>query len=312
MEISSMNSLRLAALSAAFVCLFALPARADLNVVATLPDLAAISKSVGAEHVSVTTLALPTQDPHFVDAKPNLALALNKADLLIVAGLDLEIGWLPTLQLGARNTKIQTGNPGYLDASQFVKILEAPTAKVDRSQGDVHPGGNPHYLHDPRAAISVARGIQERLAQLDPKNAAAYKANLDKFTAELTAAQAGWEKRLAALRGMPVISYHKTTAYLGDWLGFDTIAYLEPKPGIPPTPSHVAEVLTLGRQKKARLVVQEEYYPDSTSRLVAAKIPAGLVILPSGADFRAGETYVQRMERLVKKLEQGLAAPQGG
>ncbi|MFL5344606.1 MAG: metal ABC transporter substrate-binding protein [Hyalangium sp.] len=307
-----MNSLRLAALSAALCCLFALPARADLNVVTTLPDLAALTKSVGGDHTTVTTLALPTQDPHFVDAKPNLALALNKADLLVVDGLDLEIGWLPTLQIGARNSKIQTGNPGYLDASRFVKVLEVPTAKVDRSQGDVHPGGNPHYLHDPRAALSVARGIEARLAQLDPKNASAYQANLDKFSAELEKARADWEKRLAALRGVPVISYHKTTAYLGDWLGFDTIAYLEPKPGIPPTPSHVAEVLTLGKQKKARLVVQEEYYPDSTSKLVASRIPAGLVILPSGADFRGGETYIQREERLVKKLEQGLAAPQGG
>ncbi|WP_224361821.1 metal ABC transporter substrate-binding protein [Hyalangium versicolor] len=307
-----MNSFRFAALSAALCCLFALPARADLNVVTTVPDLAALTKAVGGDKATVTTLSLPTQDPHFVDAKPNLALALNKADLLVVVGLDLEIGWLPTLQLGARNAKIQSGNPGYLDASQFVKVLEAPTVKVDRSQGDVHPGGNPHYLHDPRAAVAVARGIQERLAQLDPKNAATYQANLAQFTKSVEAAQADWEKRLAALRGVPVISYHKTTAYLGDWLGFETIAYLEPKPGIPPTPSHVAQVLAQGRQRKARLVVQEEYYPDSTSKLVASKIPAGLVILPSGANFRDGETYVQRMERLVKAIEQGLAASKGG
>jgi zinc/manganese transport system substrate-binding protein len=307
-----MNSFRFAALSAALCCLFALPARADLNVVTTLPDLAALTKTVGGDKAQVMALALPTQDPHFVDAKPNLALALNKADLLIIDGLDLELGWLPTLQLGARNSRIQTGNPGYLDASQFVKVLEAPTVKVDRSQGDVHPGGNPHYLHDPRMAAAVARGIEERMAQLDPKNAATYKANLDKFTAELEAARAGWEKRLAALKGMQVVSYHKTTAYLGDWLGFQTIAYLEPKPGIPPTPSHVAQVLMQGRQSKVRLVLQEEYYPDSTSRLVASKIPAGLVILPSGANFREGETYIQRVERLVKALEQGLAANKGG
>jgi zinc/manganese transport system substrate-binding protein len=307
-----MNSFRFAALSAALCCLFALPARADLNIVATLPDLAAVTKAVGGDKATVMALALPTQDPHFVDAKPNLALALNKADLLVIDGLDLELGWLPTLQLGARNSKILSGNPGYLDASQFVNVLEAPTIKVDRSQGDVHPGGNPHYLHDPRMAVAVARGIQERMAQLDPKNAATYKANLDRFTAEVEAARAGWETRLAALKGVPVVSYHKTTAYLGNWLGFETIAYLEPKPGIPPTPSHVARVLTLGRQRNARLAVQEEYYPDSTSKLVASKIPAGLVILPSGAKFSEGETYVQRMERLVKALEQGLAASKGG
>jgi zinc/manganese transport system substrate-binding protein len=296
----------LAALSAALLCLLSPPARADLRVVTTVPDLAALAKAVGGEHATITALALPAQDPHFVDAKPNLALELNRADLLITVGLDLELGWLPTLQLGARNARIQTGNPGYLDASQFVKVLDVPTVKVDRSQGDVHPGGNPHYLHDPRAALAVARGIEARMAQLDPKNAAAYRANLEKFTSELEAARADWEKRLAGLRGVPVIAYHKTTSYLADWLGFTTLAYLEPKPGIPPTPSHVAQVLTQGRKQKARLVLQEEYYPDSTSKLVASKIPAGLVILPSGASFRNGQTYIQRMEELVKRLEQGL------
>jgi zinc/manganese transport system substrate-binding protein len=306
-----MNSFRLAAFSAALFCLFALPARADLNVVTTVSDLAAITKAIEGDKGTVTSLALPSQDPHFVDAKPNLALALNKADLLIAIGLDLEIGWLQTLQLGARNSKIQTGNPGYLDASQFVKVLEAPTVKVDRSQGDVHPGGNPHYLHDPRMAVAVARGIQARMAQLDPKNAATYQANVEKFITEVEAARAGWEKRLAGVRGVPVISYHKTTAYLSDWLGFQTVAFLEPKPGIPPTPSHVAQTLMQGRQQKVRLVVQEEYYPDSTSKLVSSKIPAGLVIFPSGANFREGETYVQRMERLVQAIEKGLAAKGG-
>jgi zinc/manganese transport system substrate-binding protein len=302
-----MRTLRFPALLAALLCLLSLPARADLNVVTTVPDLAALAKAIGGDKVSVTPLALPTQDPHFVDAKPNLALAMNKADLLIMIGLDLEIGWLPTLQLGARNARIQAGNPGFLDASQFVNVLEAPVVKVDRSQGDVHPGGNPHYLHDPRMTVVVVRGIQARMAQLDPKNAATYQANAEKFITELEAARAGWEKRLTGLRGVPTVAYHKTTAYLADWLGFKNLGYLEPKPGIPPTPSHVAQMLTLGRQQKAQLVLQEEYYPDSTSKLVASKIPAGLAILPSGANFREGETYIQRMERLVQKLEQGLA-----
>jgi zinc/manganese transport system substrate-binding protein len=306
-----MNSSRLVALIAALFILLALPARADLNVVTTVSDLGAITKAIGGDKTSVSVLALPSQDPHFVDAKPNLALALNRADLLIAVGLDLEIGWLPTLQLGARNVKLQSGNPGYLDASQFVKVLETPVVRVDRSQGDVHPGGNPHYLHDPRMAVAVARGIQGRMAQLDPKNAATYQANLEKFVAEVEAARAGWEKRLAAMKGVPLISYHNTTAYLQDWLGFKTIGYLEPKPGIPPNPSHVAQMLMQGRQQKARFVVQEEYYPDSTSKLVSSKIPAALVIFPSGAKFREDETYVQRMERLVERLEKALAAKGG-
>ncbi len=302
-----MRPLRLfAALCAAVVSLTAAPAHADLKVVATLPDLAALAKAVGGDKAEVTALALPTQDPHFVDAKPNLALALNRADLLIVAGLDLEIGWLPTLQLGARNNRIQTGNAGYLDASRSVSLLEVPTTPVDRSQGDVHPGGNPHYLYDPRQALKVAIAIEARMSQLDAKNAATYKANLAKFTQELQAAQAGWEQRLAGLKDMPVIAYHRTTAYLQDWLGFKTLAFLEPKPGIPPNPSHVAQVLAQGKASKVKLVLKEDYYPDNIAKLVASKIPAALVILPGGADFRSGQTYVQRMDLMVGRLEKGL------
>lgn len=297
----------LTALSAALFLLLSLPAHAALNVVTSVPDLAALAKAVGGDKVNVTALASPSQDPHFVDARPNLALVLNRADLLIAVGLDLEVGWLPTLQIGARNAKIQTGNPGYLDASQLVKLLEVPTVKVERSQGDVHPGGNPHYLYDPRAALAVAQGIAARMAQLDSKNAATYEANLQSFTTALEKARADWEKRLAGLRGAPVISYHRTTAYLSGWLGFTQLAFLEPKPGIPPNPSHVAQVLTEGRARKARFLFQEDYYPDTTSRLVASKLPAPLVVVPGGTNFRGGETYLQRMEKMVKQFEQGLA-----
>jgi zinc/manganese transport system substrate-binding protein len=300
-----------AALSTTLLCLLGLPAHATLQVVTTVPDLAALAQAVGGKHVHVTSLSLPTQDPHFVDARPSLALTLNRADLLIAVGLELEVGWLPTLQNNARNARILPGNPGFLDASQFVNRLDVPTGKVDRSHGDVHSGGNPHFLYDPRAGLAVARGITERLTSLDPDHTQDYEANLAMLTAELEKARAGWEQRLAGLKGQPVIAFHKTTAYLSDWLGFQTVAYLEPKPGIPPNPAHVAKVLGQSRQKKVRLVLQEEYYPDTTSRLVAEKVPAGLVILPGGTDFRRGETYLQRLEKLVKSLEQGLKV-QGG
>lgn len=296
----------LAALCAAVCVLLAVPAHADLKVVTTVPDLAALTKAVGGEHVQVTSLAVSTQDPHFVDAKPSLALDLNRADLLIAIGLELEVGWLPTLQNSARNVRILSGSPGYLEVSQFVHTLEAPTTPVDRSHGDVHPGGNPHFLYDPRAGLAVAKGITDKLIALDGKNADAYRANLAKFTTELEKARTGWEQRLAGLKGAPVVAYHKTTAYLSDWLGFETIAYLEPKPGVPPNPSHVAQVLMQARQKKARFVLQEEYYPSSTGEQVAKLIPAPLVILPGGTDFRGGQTYVQHLEDLVKRLETGL------
>jgi zinc/manganese transport system substrate-binding protein len=304
-----MRFLRLfAALSTTLLCLLCLPAHAALQVVTSVSDLAALTQAVGGKHVQVTSLSLPTQDPHFVDARPSLALTLNRADLLIAVGLELEVGWLPTLQNNARNSRILPGNPGYLDVSQFVHRLDVPTGKVDRSHGDVHSGGNPHFLYDPRAGLAVARGISERLASLDPEHAQDYQSNLAKLTTELEKARAGWEQRLAGLKGQPVIAFHKTTAYLSAWLGFQTVAYLEPKPGIPPNPAHVAKVLGQGRQKKVRLVLQEEYYPDTTSRLVAEKVPAGLVILPGGTDVRKGETYLQHLEELVKRLEQGLKA----
>lgn len=296
----------LAALSAALCVLLALPAHADLKVVATVPDLGAIAKAVGGDHVQVTSLSVPTQDPHFVDAKPNLALDLNRADLLLAIGLQLEIGWLPTLQNGARNARILSGSPGYVEVSQFVHTLESPATPVDRSQGDVHPGGNPHFLYDPRAGIAVAKGLADKMIALDAKNADAYRANLAKFTDELQKAIPGWQQRLAGMKGAPLVAYHKTTAYLSDWLGFDTIAYLEPKPGIPPNPSHVAQVLGLGRQRKAKLVLQEDYYPNTTSQLVASKIPATLVVMPAGTDVRGGQTYLQRMDELVRRLENGL------
>jgi zinc/manganese transport system substrate-binding protein len=305
-----MSSLRLPFLLAVLLSLLPSTSRAAVKVVATVPDLAALARAVGGEHVSVQSLAVPTQDPHFVDARPNLVLELNRADLLLTVGLGLESGWLPGLQTGARNAKILTGAPGHLDCSQLVRLLDAPAA-LDRSQGDVHAGGNPHYLYDPRAALLVAKGIAARLAQLDPANASAYSANLARFSTELEAARAGWEKRLAALKGAPVVAFHKSLTYLADWLGFRPVAYLEPKPGIPPNPAHVARVLALARAQKAKLLIQENYYPTNTSRLVAQKTPLALVVLPGGSDVRAGQTYVQRIEDVVKKLEQGLQGKGG-
>jgi zinc/manganese transport system substrate-binding protein len=277
-------------------------AHAEVKVVASVPDLAALTKEVGGPNVSVKTLSLPTQDPHFVDAKPSLALELNRADLLVLVGLDLEIGWLPTLVVGARNAKIQPGTPGYLDCSQFVHRLDVPAASVDRSHGDIHPGGNPHYLYDPRAAAAVAQGIAARLGEIDPAHRAAYDANRDALLARLAAARTRWEKRMAPYRGAPIVAYHKTWSYVADWLGLDQVGFLEPKPGIPPNPQHVASLLGLARSRKVRLVVQESYYPDAASKLVSEKIPAPLVLVHGGSNFAAGESYEQHIDGMVEAL----------
>ena len=280
-------------------------ARADLKIVATVPSLGSLAQELGGAHVSVIALSVPTQDPHFVDAKPSLALHIMRADLLLAVGLELEIGWLPTLQVGARNPKVQVGARGYLECAQFARLREIPTEKVDRAQGDIHPGGNPHYLFDPRQAAAVATGIAERMIELDRANEATYRANLKSFLAKLDAARLRWEKRLEKARGQGIVTYHKSWNYLIDWLGLVEVATLEPKPGIPPTSKHVAEVLVLARQKAVKVILQESYYPASTSELLARKIPAKLVKLPGGADCKGRESYIDHMDHVVDALAAG-------
>jgi len=282
-------------------------AHAELKVVATVPALAAIARDVGGSRVSVSSLALPTQDPHFVDAKPSLALELSRADLLLAVGLQLEIGWLPTLQIGARNPKIQLGGAGFLDCSTLIRVLEVPMQALDRSMGDVHPGGNPHYLYDPRAAAAVARGVAARMKELDPSGAAAYDKGLADFVARLDAARAGWEKRLAPARGQAIVTYHRSWVYLSNWLGLEEVATIEPKPGIPPTPSHAAKVLGVMRARNVRIILREGYYPDAMCDVLAQRAGAKALLLPGGPDFRGGQTYVQYLEEIVTRLEKGLA-----
>jgi zinc/manganese transport system substrate-binding protein len=286
------------------------PARAELKVVATVPALAAIAHEIAGPAAEVKSLTRSSQDPHFVDARPSLALDLNRADLLLAVGLQLEVGWLPTLLTGARNGAIMTGGRGYLDCSQFVPLQDVHGA-VDRSMGDIHPGGNPHYLSDPRAVAPVARGIAARLQALDPPHQAAYQQGLDAFLKRLDAARAGWDRRLAPFKGTPFVGYHKTWTYLASWAGLVEVGDLEPKPGIPPNPSHVAQLLVQARERKVRAVLQEEYYPDATSRLVAQRIPAALVRVPGGPDYQSGQSYLDYIERLVTLLEQGLKGPRG-
>jgi zinc/manganese transport system substrate-binding protein len=287
-----------------FLLLLVIPLRADaaLRVVATVPDLAAIAKEVGGDRVTVTAMVLPTQDPHFVDARPNLALDLSRADLLLLVGLDLEVGWLPNLLVGARNPKVQVGASGYLDCSQFVPLLDVPTTKVDRAMGDVHPGGNPHYLYDPRNGARVARGIAERMGELEPANRQAYADAANAFVARLDAARARWESTLAPLRGREVVTHHKSMTYLADWLGFSVPITIEPKPGIPPNPGHVARVVSTMDEHDIRLVFIESYYPPTNAELIRSKVGAKIVTVLGGVNFPKGETYEARFDALVAQL----------
>jgi zinc/manganese transport system substrate-binding protein len=286
------------------------PAVAAVKVIATVPDLAALAHEIGGEAVTVKALSLASQDPHFVDAKPSLALELNRAQLLLHVGLDLEIGWLPTLLVGARNPDIQAGAAGNLDCSQFVTRLDVPAQAIDRSHGDIHPGGNPHYLYDPRAALAVATGIAQRLGEIDSAHAGVYRGNLATFKRHVEAARARWEKRFAPARGTPIIGYHRTWSYLADWLGLEQVGFLEPKPGLPPNPRHVAGLLTLAKSRKVKLILQETYYPDATSKLVASNVPAKLVEITSGANVNTGEGYLQHLDVMLEAIASALGLPQ--
>jgi zinc/manganese transport system substrate-binding protein len=288
------------------VLLLPAPALAKVEVVATTPDLAVIANEVGGPDAHVIALALPSQDPHFVDAKPHLALALSKANLLLLTGAGLEVGWLPTLLTGSRNPDIQAGSAGYLDCSTLVSLLEVPAAPIDRSQGDIHPQGNPHYSYDPRRVEKLAVGIGKRLAELDPAHKSGYFARTQSFLENLRKARARWEARLAKARGQKLIAYHDSLPYLADWLALDVIEHIEPKPGIPPNPSHVAHVLQAALASKVRAIVQQAYYPSGTSKLIASKVGATFLQFPGYPDFAQGQTYSAYMDALVAQLAKAL------
>jgi zinc/manganese transport system substrate-binding protein len=287
------------------------PAAAKLRVAATVPDLAAIAGEVAGQRAEVYSLTLPTQDPHFVDARPHLALKLNRAHLLLTVGLQLEVGWLPVLLTGARNARIQPGNDGYLDCSSVVALKEVPRVRIDRSMGDIHPGGNPHYLTAPGNAERVARAIASRLIKLDGDGAASYRKNLKRFIERLHKASKRWEQLMKPYRGTPVAAYHKSWVYFTDAIGLKVVAHLEPKPGIPPNAAHVLQVIRTLKSHKAPLLLQEEYYPDRTAKLVTSKSGAELLILSGGTHLRKGQTYLQRIDRMVRRVAGALSKRRG-
>ena len=277
-------------------------AAAEVRVVSTIPDFGAIAKEVGGANVHVESMVRPTQDPHFVDPKPSLMLELNKADLLLVAGMDLEAGWLPPLMTGARNAKIQRGNAGYLDCSTLIPPMQVRAP--DRSQGDIHPGGNPHYWTDPRNGIRIARGIAKRLAKVDPDHAADYRAGAEAFAQRMNARIVEWRKRLDPKKGMKVVVYHESWVYFMDFAGFDQVGELEPKPGIPPKPAHVAELIQRVQGQNVKYFIQESFYPSQLSRIFAQKSGAQLKILPTMVGAGGTRSYADMIDRLVSELTQ--------
>ncbi|MCR4319331.1 MAG: metal ABC transporter substrate-binding protein [Candidatus Brocadiaceae bacterium] len=254
-------------------------AHAKLNVVATTSDLGAIAREIGKDKVEVTSLAKPTEDPHFVDAKPSFIVKLNKADMLIEGGLHLEIGWLPNLVVGARNKKILAGENGYLVASAGVPIIEVPTT-ADRAMGDVHPMGNPHFMIDPLNGKIVAIHICERLCQIDAANCNYYKDNLKDFTKRLDRKFSEWQKALEPFRGTKIVTYHKTFPYFANRFNLNVVGSLEPKPGIPPSPTHINSLIPMMKNGGVKLIFIEPFRERKTPEFAASQTGAKIVVFP--------------------------------
>ena len=257
------------------------PAHAALKVVSSIPILGSLAKEVGGDRVEVQSLAKGYQDPHFVEAKPSLMLVLNHADLLLHVGLELEIGWLPPLVLGSRNARIQTGELGNLDCSQSIPVLDVPRTRVDRSMGDIHPQGNPHYWLPPGNAKIIAGEIAQRLGQIDPEGKPEYDRRLTALIRRVDAKVKEWQPSIGKLRGTKVATYHKSWTYMSQWLGLVEVGYVEIKPGIPPDPSHLVQLIATMKREEAKLLLMENFYNKTTAQLVADKSGARLLVLPT-------------------------------
>jgi len=272
--------LALAALALSSLSAGAVRAEAQLKVVTSTTDLADIAHAVGGERVKVTHISEGYQDPHFVEAKPSFILQLRDADAFAFVGLDLEIGWMPLLVDGARNSKIKMGGAGYVDASRAIPVLDVPQGNVDRSQGDVHPLGNPHYWLDPDNGKRIAHLFQQKFSELDPKGAAVYAKNGKAFDAKIDALKAELAPQLAAIRGKPVVAWHTSWRYFAEYTGMNIVAFMEPKPGVPPSPSHLAGVIQTVKRTGAKALVMEPFYDRKVAESVAKHTGITVLVLP--------------------------------
>ena len=278
-----------------------------LKVITTLTDLAALTQEVGGDRVEVESLARGYQDPHFVDPKPSFLLKLRNADLLISVGLELEIGWLPPLITQCGNPKIQPGAQGNLDASAFAEILEIPQGKVDRSQGDVHPQGNPHYWLDPDNGRRIARGIAAKLGEMDGANAAYFQQRFQDFSRRLSEAEKRWESEMAPFRGRKIVTYHRSWPNFTKHFGLEVVGYIEPRPGIPPTPSHTIELVNLMKRDNVKVMLIEPYFdlktPNSVARMTGGQV---LQMMPSVGGKPEITDYFKLFDYDIALLKQAL------
>ena len=306
MTIRSLTAFKLATVAIVVLSGATAPLGGKLKVVATTPDLASIAREIGGNMVDVTALAKPTEDPHYVDAKPSHIVTLSRADVLIEGGAELELGWMPPLLENSRNGRIGGGAPGRVVASQGIRLLEVPTT-FDRSKGDVHSLGNPHFLIDPLNAKIVAGHIAEHLSQVDPKSAPQYRANLAAFNAKVDAKMVDWQKQLAPFKGAKIVTYHKDFVYLAQRFNLQIVGELEPKPGIAPSPAHLAQVITAMKAANARVILVQPFQNRKTAETVARQTGATVLDISQqpGARNDTG-TYFQMMDFVVATLAAGL------
>ena len=259
--------------------LLSFPTQAALNVLATVPEWAALAQEIAGDKIKVSSATTALQDPHRIDARPSLIARARNADLVIATGAELEVGWLPVVQRESGNARIQSGQPGYFEAAAHARMLEVP-ARLDRADGDVHANGNPHINTDPRVYLKVGEALAARMAQLDPPNAAAYHAGYAAFAARWRANLVRWEKQAASLRGQPAVVQHKSFSYLLDWLGLKEVATLEPKPGVEASAAHLSRVLDQVRVQKPRWVIRAVWESSRATDWFAANSGTPAVVLP--------------------------------
>lgn len=286
------------------VCMHSINVQAKLNIMTTTTNLKSVVESIGGDKVVVESFCKGTQDPHYIEAKPSYTLKASKADLLVSIGLELEIGWLPLIIRGARNPKLRAGNVGSFIAGEYIDTLEKPKAEISRGDGDVHPEGNPHFMLDPQNALIVAEKLKDKLTTMDPDNSSHYESNYKKFESQLKSKLVNWEKRVKV--GKKVITYHKTLTYFYHRFGIKNVSLLEPKPGVPPSASHILEVMKNAKNEGVKLVLVENYFDPTVANRVARDVDGLKVdIVPVSV---GGESNIANLfdlyERLVSSVEE--------
>ena len=304
--------IRLIMVMVALSAITAVPSAAAVRVVATTEDLASLARDVGGDRVTVVALARGYQDPHFVDPKPSFILAVSRADLLIVVGRELEIGWLTPLLTSSRNAKIQPGGNGYLDASANVRILEIPTGQITRAMGDVHSQGNPHYWLDPGNGRRIAQTIKDKLSQLAPADRAYFDERYASFDKKLAAAENRWNALMATYKGTKIVTYHRSWPNFMERFGLNVIGYVEPKPGIPPTTSHIIELIDEMKTQGVKLIIVEPYFDHKASQAIAKQVGGEMLVLaPSVGGTKEATDYVALFDYNVNTLVAALKRATG-